>query len=347
MLESLEIENFRGIKKLKIDNFKNINFFIGNANTSKTSLLEAIYTGFSRNALSFLNLLDARDIAKDDDAFEALFYDHNSDNTIKINSLIDNEFFELEISSDYKDYDKLTVSINNIESVNKLNYLVYKIKNKKGYDTSINRIEEKNDYKFEFKVLNKKEENIQIKKHDVEFISVFHYTMSILFILKAIFADNEKRNILKNICRQFDSKINDIIFVDDRLMIEIKDLKHTINIKNMGQGFQKYLTIIAPIIYQKKYIIIDEIENGMHFESIKILLENILSLSKEYGLQFFITTHNKELLEILNECLIEKDYKDMLSVYNLYYNKENNIDVINYSQENFSNLIENNNEMRD
>ena len=346
MLESLEIENFRGIKKLKIDNFKNINFFIGNANTSKTSLLEAIYTGFSRNALSFLNLLDARDIAKDDDAFEALFYDHNSDNTIKINSLIDNEFFELEISSDYKDYDKLTVSINNIESVNKLNYLVYKIKNKKGYDTSINRIEEKNDYKFEFKVLNKKEENIQIKKHDVEFISVFHYTMSILFIFKAIFADNEKRNILKNICRQFDSKINDIIFVDDRLMIEIKDLKHTINIKNMGQGFQKYLTIIASIIYQKKYIIIDEIENGMHFESIKILLENILSLSKEYGLQFFITTHNKELLEILNDCLIEKDYKDMLSVYNLYYNRENNISVANYNQESFSHFMKNENEIR-
>ena len=96
-----------------------------------------------------------------------------------------------------------------------------------------------------------------------------------------------------------------------------------------------------------KYIVIDEIENGMHFESIKILLENILSLSKEYGLQFFITTHNKELLEILNDCLIEKYYKDMLSVYNVYYNKENNIDVINYSQENFSNLIENNNEMRD
>ena len=346
MLESLEIKNLRGIKKLKIDNFKNINFFIGKANTSKTSLLEAIYTGFSRNALSFLNLLYARDIEKDDDAFEALFYDHNADNIITINSLIDNELFEIEISSDYKDYDKLTVSINNIDAVNKLNYIVYKIKNKKGYDTSINKIEEKNDYKFEFKVLNKKEENIQIKKHDVEFISVFHYTMSILFILKAIFADNEKRNILKNICRQFDSKINDIIFVDDRLMIEIKDLKHTINIKNMGQGFQKYLTIIASIIYQKKYIIIDEIENGMHFESIKILLENILSLSKEYGLQFFITTHNKELLEILNDCLIEKDYKDMLSVYNLYYNRENNISVANYNQESFSHFMKNENEIR-
>ncbi len=346
MLESLEIENFRGIKKLKIDNFKNINFFIGKANTSKTSILEAIYTGFSRDALLVLNLLDARSTSENDDAFESLFYDHNANNIIKINSLIDNELFELEISSNYKDYDKLTVSIDNIESVNKLNYLVYKIKNKKGYDTSINKIEEKNDYKFEFKILNK-EENIQVKKHDVGFISVFHYTNSIPFIFKAIFSDNEKRNIFKNICRQFDSKINDIIFVDDQLMIEIKDLKHTINIKNMGQGFQKYLTIAASMIYKRKYIIIDEIENGMHFESIKILLENILSLSQEYGLQFFITTHNKELLEILNDCLIEKDYKDMLSVYNVYYNKENNIDVINYSQDNFSNLIENNNEMRD
>ena len=84
----------------------------------------------------------------------------------------------------------------------------------------------------------------------------------------------------------------------------------------------------------------------MHFESIKILLENILSLSKEYGLQFFITTHNKELLEILNDCLIEKDYKDMLSVYNLYYNRENNISVANYNQESFSHFMKNENEIR-
>ena len=72
--------------------------------------------------------------------------------------------------------------------------------------------------------------------------------------LNQFFSDNEKRNILKNICCQFDSKINDIIFVDDRLMIEIKDLKHTINIKNMGQGFQKYLTIIASMIYKKNIL---------------------------------------------------------------------------------------------
>ena len=52
MLESLEIENFRGIKKLKVDNFKNINFFIGKANTSKTSLLESLYISLSKSPVS-------------------------------------------------------------------------------------------------------------------------------------------------------------------------------------------------------------------------------------------------------------------------------------------------------
>ncbi|WP_418214985.1 AAA family ATPase [Brachyspira murdochii] len=165
--------------------------------------------------------------------------------------------------------------------------------------------------------------------------------------LKTILSNDNYIEKFKEIYKQFDNKINDIRFLGNAIVVSLSNLNHAINIKYMGKGFQTYISIIASMVAGNKYIVIDEIENGMHFESIKILLENILSLSKEYGLQFFITTHNKELLEILNECLIEKDYKDMLSVYNLYYNKENNIDVINYSQENFSNLIENNNEMRD
>ena len=102
----------------------------------------------------------------------------------------------------------------------------------------------------------------------------------------------------------------------------------------MGKGFQTYLKIIASMVAGNKYIIIDEIENGMHFESVRILLENILSLSREYNLQFFITTHNKELLEILNCILNENNYNDMLSIYNTYIDDKNNIDIVNYTQEN-------------
>ena len=241
MLESLEIENFRGIKKLKIYNFKNINFFIGKANTSKTSLLESLYISLLKSPKYNIN----------------------------------------------------------------------------------------NDFNYSF-----------ITSENASFEMNIHNN------LKNIVEDNSKREIFKNMYQSFDQKIKDIRFSGNKIVVEIAGLRHTINIKSMGRGFQTCINILSSIISGNKYIFIDEIENGMHFESIKTLLENILSLSKEYGLQFFITTHNKELLEILNDCLIEKGYEDMLSVYNVYYSRENNISVANYNQESFSHFMKNENEIR-
>ena len=41
-LKNLKINNFRGLKNLEIDNLKRVNIFVGNNNTGKTSILEAI-----------------------------------------------------------------------------------------------------------------------------------------------------------------------------------------------------------------------------------------------------------------------------------------------------------------
>ncbi|MEI0493469.1 AAA family ATPase [Brachyspira intermedia] len=338
MLESLEIENFRGIKKLKIDNFKNINFFIGKANTSKTSLLEAIYISLEQSPISLYMLFMLRNILNDDDAFESLFYDYNSNNIISLNYLFNKK--NINIKFQKNSINSFTISRNN--NVNNLINKLLFIKKESNYEDI---------FSIEY---NYTTGNITINPedkiyNDVMFITVenMQNNFTLYNNLKTILSNDNYIEKFKEIYKQFDNKINDIRFLGNTIVVSLSNLNHTINIKYMGKGFQTYISIIASMVAGNKYIVIDEIENGMHFESIKILLENILSLSKEYGLQFFITTHNKELLEILNDCLIEKYYKDMLSVYNVYYNKENNIDVINYSQENFSNLIENNNEMRD
>lgn len=343
MLESLEIENFRGIKKLKIDNFKNINFFIGKANTSKTTIIETIYIVTMNHPMSIVLISHLRDMAKGDDVFSSLFYNYDINySNIKFNYIIDEENNIININKDIKD-NIISIDENEMNNIYKLLYTFSK--NDKSYEYFINR--KLKDKKYVFN-LNK---DINTDKNTINTDSLFINSRNAVSNLYAnlilIFQNTEKKKEFKNIYTKIDNNIKDISFIGNSISVELKNLSHTINIKSMGKGFQTYISIIASMLTGKKYIIIDEIENGMHFESVKIMLENILSLSKKYGLQFFITTHNKELLEILNECLIEKDYKDMLSVYNLYYNKENNIDVINYSQENFSNLIENNNEMRD
>lgn len=338
MLESLEIENFRGIKKLKIDNFKNINFFIGKANTSKTSLLESILISLSQSPYSITLLLFFRSFIKDDDIFDSLFYDYNTTKEIYFNFFQNSKEFYINLKLAYEN-NEVVISFNDNNKI--MNNKLLFIKDKNYNDPPYLIFDNENGI---VRIYNSINHNIYYEFITNENTSLH---MALTFNLKIILSDKNKSNIFKNMYKQFDNKIKDIKFIEKSIVIEFENLNHTINIKSMGKGFQTYISIIASMVAGKKYIIIDEIENGMHFESVKILLENILSLSKEYGLQFFITTHNKELLEILNDCLIEKDYKDMLSVYNLYYNKENNIDVINYSQENFSNLIENNNEMRD
>ncbi len=43
MIKSVEIENYKNFKHLKMENFKLINFFTGQNDTGKTNLLEALY----------------------------------------------------------------------------------------------------------------------------------------------------------------------------------------------------------------------------------------------------------------------------------------------------------------
>ncbi|GAA7690457.1 hypothetical protein BT0002_06380 [Helicobacter pylori] len=53
MIKSIEIENYKNFKHLKMENFKLINFFTGQNDTGKTNLLEALYinTGLCDSAV--------------------------------------------------------------------------------------------------------------------------------------------------------------------------------------------------------------------------------------------------------------------------------------------------------
>lgn len=157
----------------------------------------------------------------------------------------------------------------------------------------------------------------------------------------------KEKEELQKYCRQFNDNIKDIRFIDNKIVIETDNLEHTLNLKTMGKGFQTYLTIIVSMVAGNKYILIDEIENGIHYEIMKILIKNILDLSQKYKLQFFITTHSKEFLQTLNEFIEDKGYSNIISVFNLYLDKEKDIKSVMFSQENFSHFMETDSEIRD
>jgi AAA15 family ATPase/GTPase len=91
----------------------------------------------------------------------------------------------------------------------------------------------------------------------------------------------------------------------------------------MGDGLRRYLNIVAasanPI---NNILLIDEIENGLHYSAYKKLWEAIFALAVSNNKQVFVTTHSKETLYRLNEMLEEHaEYRNELSLYTLEQTK--------------------------
>lgn len=344
MLEKLEINNFRGIKNLNCDSFKNINIFTGKANVGKTSVLEAIYMILKINAESMVTISDLRDIVGYDDIFESLFYDYNLKNSIKLNAIINQGKIDIEIKPNTNNR-SITVPLSNQISKNDINFvnnLQFDIKN--GKTSKSNVIVEKINNTVNFQVLSANK--INIENNNVEFIAEYYNKNNLYKNLKNILEKKKEKEELHEYCRQFNDNIKDIRFIDNKIVIETDNLEHTLNLKTMGKGFQTYLTIIASMVAGNKYILIDEIENGIHYEIMKILIKNIVDLSKEHNLQFFITTHSKEFLQTLNEFTEDNGYFDIISLFNLFLNKEKDIKAVKFTQENFSHFMETDSEIR-
>lgn len=348
MLERLEINNFRGIKKLNFDSFKNINIFTGKANIGKTSVLEAIYTILKLNPASMIEMSNLRAIVGYDDIFKSLFYDYNLKNSIKLNATINNkkeEKINIEIRPNINNK-SITVPLDTQTSENDINFLnslQFDIKN--GKTSTSNIIVEKINNTVNFQVLSTDKIKIDIEDN-VEFIAEYYNKNNLHKNLKNILEKKKEKEELYEYCKQFNDNIKDIRFIDNKIVIETSNLEHTLNLKIMGKGFQTYMTIIASMVAGHKYILIDEIENGIHYEIMKILIKNITDLSKKYNLQFFITTHSKEFLQTLNEFTEDNGYFDIISLFNLFINKEKNISAVKFTQENFSHFMETDSEIR-
>jgi AAA15 family ATPase/GTPase len=56
MFKSITIKNFRGIKELTIDDFKQVNLFVGANNSGKTSVLEALFIALNPNNPGLFNI---------------------------------------------------------------------------------------------------------------------------------------------------------------------------------------------------------------------------------------------------------------------------------------------------
>jgi AAA15 family ATPase/GTPase len=120
---------------------------------------------------------------------------------------------------------------------------------------------------------------------------------------------SKKKDELISELKKIDSKIIDISLSSNKIVYVDIGIDQMIPLNLMGDGFSKVCAIIANLLVLKDgYLIIDEIENGLHYESLSILWNAIISACKKFNVQIFLSTHSYEAITALLSVISTNNY---------------------------------------
>jgi len=159
---------------------------------------------------------------------------------------------------------------------------------------------------------------------------------------KIIEYDLEDR--LDNYLKNFDSSIEKFRLINSQPHCRKNGKFYNLN--EFGDGLGKFIYFIMLLLSnQNSIILIDEIENGIHYTNLDKLWEIILTISKQQNVQVFATTHSKECIE--SYARVAKELEDNeITFFKLGKNKKGELKGMVYPYDWFVDSVEQEQELR-
>jgi len=308
-LDWIEIKNFRGIKRAKLENFADINIFIGKNNTGKSTVLEAIYlisSNFEIDWLfkpAFIRIIEKRGWlpGRFEDICNELKFRHLENPKIKIK---ENEEFEIRVfeSVAHEWVEKISKAKSSFNKRYKcITFDILKITSKEWYCSQVvwlaeNVLDAYVMYSEKFKEMFK-EEFKKVILVDESFIRDLRHTANIFEKLIDIFGYKIKKDLLEGL-RLYYPQIMDLDVKENVLRIIFEDF--SITLPSIADGLKSCLIAsMATYILEEGIICFEEPENHLHPALQNLYAEYIVNSVISRKNQIFISTHSLEFLEKL------------------------------------------------
>jgi AAA15 family ATPase/GTPase len=365
--KNLSIKFFRGIKALKIENLSRVNLLLGKNNSGKSSILEAIFllTG-QYNPQLVINIDIFRNLSHNEaDDFSFVFYDLDYDNTPEIHSDLfeSNSYREIKIKPQNIEIDKdnTTVATTAIDDIN-IQTGTSLPKNIRGLDI-FTTVKHKHDnaHKYKSGISIERGPNREIlfslrrdQKNANDMNGIFQHSNSATSTdlskrLETIIIQKQENDLVKSL-RLLDNKINRVSLGSNGMIYFDIGAKRLIPSNLMGDGIIRTLQIISNLKTVKNGILlIDEIDNGLHFTSLRHIWKIIFETAKNNNVQLFITTHSKDTLIHMRDVLMENEfsnYQKEVRCYTISKNEKGNNFSYTYEFADLNKAIENDIEIR-
>ncbi len=162
------------------------------------------------------------------------------------------------------------------------------------------------------------------------------------------------KNELIDILNCIDNRIEDIRTYQTKAGLFIKLIDSAYEpLSNFGDATKNLIRYFTPILEKKllkqdenslSILLIDEIENGIHYSAHYDFWKNIFKLSKELNVQIFATTQSLEMIQQFNKVSIEENdgaYFEMSREYETgkIFASKHDIELLEYELEKIESTI--------
>ena len=354
-LNALKIRGFRGLSSLDLDSLGTFNILLGANDVGKTSILEAIFllSGSANMQLplqiqTFRNY-EVREFAD----LSALFHelDFNQPITLKAH-YCDSTRLTLGISAPYE---PLATKIQSDEPPSDpSSSSVSSGRRHLRYDGTVQNASQQEPLSFSGRLI-ERDDNLELTKMPdaladnliaASFIGArFQYNSS---VIGEIIVDKKKNELLRYL-RIINPHVKEIAVSGDKAYLDI-GLKKMMPLNMFGSGMIRAATMLSlSILRAEQLLLIDELENGLHYQAIPPLLKTLLKFSSDQHLQIFATTHSLEILKGLKDVLSLpefSDYTQTTNCYTLQRDKSGLVRSYKYGYSQFEHVLEHGIEIR-
>ena len=348
MINNVKIERLRGIRECILDDFGRFNIFLGHNNCGKTTVLEAIYRFLGNdNIIGNVNINNLRQLIVDnDEKYKLNFYNLETEYPITMSGMYDKS----PRSAEFKYWERYAEAIDVNDIKDKQTAL------EKEYGLQLTFITSTGKYQSKLILSSNKDKQARAEApkelgshiNSVYLSSIIgHGDFAVNFYSEIL--KKKKEDKLISILCEIEPSIKDIIIANGMIMVDI-GLSQRVPIQVLGDGIRKIFEVIVAMFQcENGVLMIDEMENGFHYQSMPILWRAIIQTAKELNVQIFATTHNIDTLQAANAVLQEEAFTDMQSQWRAFTLRKfpkGELKAYKHTYEQFSYLLNEDREIR-
>ena len=353
MLNKLEIHNFKCFDEFVMDSLSPITIIGGKNNVGKSAILESILLQNVMMSLDYFKFL--MNLRNDgiilnrppSHIWNPLFYNMDDSSRFEIfYERVHKEEEKISLSSAKfsvsKIYDNSSAFQNGNQQLLKQNYETSSLK--KNF-SSVSVAYDSDEYKYSGKcfllngMIQFQPDNQYVLNNT---LGTYHvppvWPFEIPFIFKSpsnvsgvvewlskTNLDKEKRELLVKTLRLFDEDIVEVAPVIENgnasVCVTLKS-KKIMSLNYMGDGINKAFHLLVTILNRPDGIfLIDEIENGLYYESYEKILPILSKVALQMNCQLIITTHNRNIIGTILSAMKEMGKLDALCYQRIGFSK--------------------------